>query len=89
MYLSDDSLYFGPTADTLSITVHSNVVWSFKNDSENWYKGYPNWGEADSVVMFTVQANESDESRQVELTIKTETISRTLHIFQEAAVTPL
>lgn len=89
MTLSEDSVYFYSRTDTVSIMVYSNVVWSFTNEDNNWYKGYPNWGDADSLVMFIVEENIDDRPREAELIIKTETISRTLHIFQEAAAITL
>lgn len=85
MYLSQDTLAFGASSDSLAITVHSNVIWSFKNEDDGWVRGYPNWGDADSVVVFTVKANESPNPRSLTLNIKSETISRYLFITQEGS----
>ena len=85
LYLSMDSLYFGPTQTRDSILVTTNnIEWNFK-DAPRWVSLY----KRSNVLYITCLENRLHESREANVTVYTGDISTTLHIVQEEGKTVL
>lgn len=82
--LSPDTLYFNAQADSQLVSVNTNVIWYREDDatSEDWFSFSPSDGEGSDVMTVRVKAN-SGNDRKAGIVFRSETISRTLHIFQE------
>ena len=85
LYLSRDSLYFGPTQTRDSILVTTNnIEWNFK-DAPRWISLY----KRSNVLYITCLENRMHEGREADITVFTGDISTTLHIVQEEGKTVL
>ena len=85
LYLSRDSLYFGPKQSTDSILVTTNnIEWNFK-DVPRWVSLY----KRSNVLYVTCLENRMHESRTADVTVFTGDISTMLHIMQEEGKTVL
>lgn len=82
--VSPDTLRFGAAADSALVKVHSNVIWSNK-DNPDWIKVSVDWGDTDAETFVSVAENTSSEARQAKVSIKSETIQRYIVVEQTGA----
>lgn len=85
LYLSRDSLYFGPlqTRDSILVTTN-NIEWNFK-DVPRWMSLY----KRSNVLYITCLENRMHEERSADVTVFTGDISTILHVVQEEGKTVL
>ena len=77
--VSPDTLRFGATADSALVKVHSNVIWSNK-DNPDWIRLSVDWGDADGETFVSVTENTSTQTRQAQVSIKSESGCRSWSI---------
>ena len=82
--VSPDTLRFGAGADSALVKVHSNVIWSNK-DNPDWIRVSVNWGDTDDETFVFVTENTASEARQAKVSIKSETIQRFIVVEQAGA----
>ncbi len=86
--ISQDTLIFSHTADSVYLDVHSNVIWEIEtpdiNISDRWVIVRPNWADGDTTVIFKTTLNEGP-MRQTKARVFSETIERFLLLIQQAA----
>lgn len=82
--VSPDTLRFGAGADSALVKVHSNVIWSNK-DNPDWITLSIDWGDTDTETFVSVTKNTSTGARQAQISIKSETIQRYVVVEQEGA----
>ena len=77
--LSEDSLYFGPeqSRDSIFITTNS-VQWEFR-DVPQWVSLY----KRNNILYVACVKNRVHESREADITIYTNELTRNLHIYQD------
>lgn len=82
--LSPDTLYFNAQADSQMVSVNTNVIWYRDDDASrtDWFSFSPEDGEGSAVMAVRVKANTGSD-RNIGIVFRSETISRTLHIFQK------
>ena len=76
------SLIFAPDASDAEINVTSNVEWSVTSDAD-WCTVSPAEGFMNGVVTVTVMANDVNQNRTAEITIKSENISHVVTVEQK------
>lgn len=82
--VTPDTLRFGAAADSALVKVHSNVIWSNK-DNPDWIGVSVDWGDADAETFVSVTENTSTQARQAQVSIKSETIQRYVVVEQAGA----
>ncbi len=82
--VTPDTLRFGAGADSALVKVHSNVIWSNK-DNPDWISVSIDWGDTDTETFVSVTENTSTQARQAQVSIKSETIQRYVVVEQEGA----
>ena len=82
--VTPDTLIFGAAADSSLVKVHSNVVWSNK-DNPDWISVSVDWGDTDAETFVSVSENTSTQARQAQVSIKSETIQRYIVVEQAGA----
>ena len=82
--VSPDTLRFSAAADSALVKVHSNVIWSNK-DNPDWIGVSVDWGDADAETFVSVTENTSTQVRQAQVSIKSETIQRYIVVEQAGA----
>ena len=82
--VTPDTLIFGAAADSSLVKVHSNVVWSNK-DNPDWISVSVDWGDTDAETFVSVAENTSTQARQAQVSIKSETIQRYIVVEQAGA----
>lgn len=80
--VTPDTLRFSAAEDSALVKVHSNVIWSNK-DNPDWIKVSVAWGDSDTETFVSVTVNTSDQARQAQVSIKSETIQRYIVVEQE------
>ena len=80
-----DTLCFQAGLDSQVVTVTTNVVTTIKPGDIDWVSVSEEWMDCDCEITVTVQPNESTDSRQAELPVKTECFLKYLTIIQEGA----
>ena len=89
MKLSVDTLWFGAKADSLIISVTTNVITTAKSENQGfWLTANPEWFEESCDVAVHVEQNTSTNTRTGTLDFKSEAIQRTLVVIQEGAPEP-
>lgn len=83
--VTPDTLRFSAAADSALVKVHSNVIWSNK-DNPDWIRVSVNWGDTDDETFVFVTENTSSEARQAKVSIKSETIQRYIVVEQSGAI---
>lgn len=83
--VTPDTLRFGAAADSALVKVHSNVIWSNK-DNPDWIGVSVDWGDADAETFVSVTENTSTQARQAQVSIKSETIQRYIVVEQAGAI---
>lgn len=82
--VTPDTLRFSAAADSALVKVHSNVIWSNK-DNPDWIRVSVDWGDTDAETFVSVTENTSSEARQAKVSIKSETIQRYIVVEQTGA----
>lgn len=82
--VSPDTLRFSAAADSSIVKIHSNVIWSNK-DNPDWIGVSVDWGDADAETFVSVTENTSTQVRQAQVSIKSETIQRYIVVEQAGA----
>ena len=82
--VSPDTLRFSAAADSALVKIHSNVIWSSK-DNPDWIRVSVDWGDADAETFVSVTENTSTQARQAQVSIKSETIQRFIVVEQAGA----
>lgn len=82
--VSPDTLIFSAAADSALVKVHSNVIWSNRNNPD-WIRVSVDWGDTDAETFVAVTENTSSEARQAKVSIKSETIQRYIVVEQAGA----
>lgn len=82
--VSPDTLIFSAAADSALVKVHSNVIWS-NRDNPDWIRVSVDWGDTDAETFVAVTENTSSEARQAKVSIKSETIQRYIVVEQAGA----
>lgn len=82
--VTPDTLRFGAGADSALVKVHSNVIWSNK-DNPDWITLSIDWGDTDTETFVSVTENTSTGARQAQVSIKSETIQRYVVVEQAGA----
>lgn len=82
--VSPDTLRFSAAADSSIVKIHSNVIWSSK-DNPDWIRVSVDWGDADAETFVSVTENTSTQARQAQVSIKSETIQRYIFVEQAGA----
>ena len=86
MHLSSDTLTFRAAGGELPLTVSSNVLWYVDNiSSDDWYHFSVEIEDLGCDLTVTADENTSVQNRKASVTIRTETIFRTLVLIQEGA----
>lgn len=89
--ISQDTIIFKYTVDSVAFEVHSNVIWEIETPELSllnpWVKAMPNWAEGSATVIFKTQLNEGPE-RKAKARVFSETIERHLLLIQQAAPQP-
>lgn len=83
--VSPDTLRFDAAADSALVKVHSNVIWSNK-DNPDWIRLSVDWGDADGETFVSVTENTSTQTRQAQVSIKSETIQRYIVVEQAGVI---
>lgn len=83
--VSPDTLRFSAAADSSIVKIHSNVIWSNK-DNPDWIRVSVDWGDTDAETFVAVTENTSPEARQAKVSIKSETIQRYIVVEQAGAI---
>lgn len=83
--VTPDTLRFSAAADSALVKVHSNVIWSNK-DNPDWIRVSVNWGDTDDETFVSVTENTASEARQAKVSIKSETIQRYIVVEQSGAI---
>ena len=82
--VTPDTLIFGAAADSALVKIHSNVIWSNKNNPD-WIGVSIDWGDTDAETFVSVAENTSTQARQAQVSIKSETIQRYIVVEQAGA----
>ncbi len=82
--VAPDTLRFGAAADSALVKVHSNVIWSNK-DNPDWISVSVDWGDSDAETFVSVTENTATQARQAQVSIKSETIQRYIVVEQAGA----
>lgn len=82
--VTPDTLRFSAAADSSIVKIHSNVIWSNK-DNPDWIRVSVDWGDTDAETFVAVTENTSPEARQAKVSIKSETIQRFIVVEQAGA----
>ena len=82
--VSPDTLRFSAAADSSIVKIHSNVIWSNRNNPD-WIRVSVDWGDTDAETFVAVTENTSSEARQAKVSIKSETIQRYIVVEQAGA----
>ena len=82
--VTPDTLIFGAAADSTLVKIHSNVIWSNKNNPD-WIRVSIDWGDTDAETFVAVTENTSTQARQAQVSIKSETIQRYIVVEQAGA----
>lgn len=82
--VTPDTLIFGSAADSALVKIHSNVIWSNKNNPD-WIRVSIDWGDTDAETFVSVAENTSTQARQAQVSIKSETIQRYIVVEQAGA----
>ena len=83
--VTPDTLRFGAAADSSLVKIHSNVIWSNK-DNPDWIGVSVDWGDADAETFVSVAENTSTQARQAQVSIKSETIQRYIVVEQAGVI---
>jgi len=83
--LSQDTILVNKAAQELSLVVNSNVFWSFDDGSTAaWLTVTPSGGTSTATVKIQIEENDSGAARRTTLTLKSETLQRSLLVVQSA-----